>query len=314
MLLRPPFPNYLNASTLSAFKACPRKTYLEHFEHWKAKEPSVHLHAGGAYAHGLEHARRAFYEQGLDAEAALGLGMEAAINFYGDFVCPDHVNKSLPRILGALDFYFENYPMAVDHIKPYEFLPGRKAIEFSFATPMPIDHPTTGEPLIYAGRSDMVGVMAGGLFIEDDKTASQLGAAWQSQWDMRSQFTGYCWSARQASLPVDGVLVRGVSLLANKYETQQVITYRRKWEIERWLEQTVREISRMIEMWRAGAFDYNLDESCNAYGGCLFRRVCMSQTPQDWLDGYYEQRVWNPLTHTETVLTDEVKATWEVIT
>jgi hypothetical protein len=32
-------------------------------------------------------------------------------------------------------------------------------------------------------------------------------------------------------------------MLANKYETMQVITYRRKWEMERWLEQTVRDVA-----------------------------------------------------------------------
>ena len=146
----------------------------------------------------------------------------------------------------------------------------------------------------------MIGKMAGGLFIEDDKTASALGASWQNQWDMRSQFTGYCWSAKQASLQVDGVLIRGISILKTKYETAQVITYRRQWEIDRWLAETCRLVERMKAAWIAGHFDYNLDEECNAYGGCLFRRVCMSEHPEPWLEDYYEQRVWNPMTHTES--------------
>lgn len=308
--LRPPFPKHIDSSMMKSFKGCPRKAELEYFNHWKPKNPSVHLHAGGAFAHGLEAARRAFYEQGKPHEDCVAIGAGALLEFYGDFECPDHIAKSPSRMVGALEYYFSNYRMDTDHAKPYEWAPGKRAIEFSFATPLPVDHPTSGEPLIYSGRSDMIVDMAGGLFIEDDKTASQLGASWQSQWDLRSQFTGYCWSAKQASLPVDGVLVRGVSILKTKYETQQVITYRREWEMQRWLEQLVIQLERMKQMWAAGAFDYNLDEECNAYGGCLFRRVCMSQDPQPWLEGYYEQRVWDPLTHTENRLTDEVKATW----
>jgi hypothetical protein len=311
MSTRPPFPEVIDSSMLKAAKGCMRKAELEYFHHWKPKYPSVHLHAGGAFAHGLEHARRAFYEQGKSHEEAVGIGIEALLHFYGDFQCPDHIAKTPIRMVGALEFYFANYPMDSDMIQPFEFAPGKKAIEFSFATPLPVLHPRTGMPLLYSGRSDMIGRMAGGLFIEDDKTASQLGAAWQSQWDMRSQFTGYCWSAVQASLPVDGVLIRGISILKTKYETQQVITYRRKWEMDRWLNETVKLLERMKAQWELGQFDYNLDEECNAYGGCLFRRVCMSQDPQPWLEGYYSQRRWNPLTHKEEPVTEQELASWE---
>ena len=117
--------------------------------------------------------------------------------------------------------------------------------------------------------------------------------------------------AHQSGLKVDGVLVRGISILKTKYETAQVITYRRKWEMDRWLQQSCRDIERMKEAWLAGYFDYNLDEECNAYGGCLFKRVCMSQDPQPWLEQYYERRVWDPLTHTETRL-EAAKHTQEV--
>lgn len=305
---RPPFPATIDSTMLKTFRGCPRKAELEYFHHWKTKYPSVHLHAGAAFATGLEAARRAFYEQGQDEQTAIGAGCEALLKHYGDFECPDHIAKTPARMLGALEFYFASYPMATDMIKPYEWAPGKHAIEFSFATPLPVAHPVTGQPLIYSGRSDMIGNMSGGLFIEDDKTASQLGASWSGQWDLRSQFTGYCWSAKQASLPVDGVLVRGVSILKTKYETQQVITYRRAWEMDRWIEQTVRDLERMKVMWLNGYFDYNLDEECNSYGGCLFRRVCMSQDPQPWLEQYYEQRVWDPLTHTETRLASQGEA------
>jgi hypothetical protein len=302
LTVRPPFPRAIDSTMMKTARGCHRKVYLEYFLHWKTLYPSVHLHAGAAFAEGLEAARRAFYEQGKPHEECVGIGIEALLRKYGDFAYPEDTAKTPIRMAGALEYYFTAYPMSTDMIKPYEWSPGKKAIEFSFATPLPVDHPETGEPLIYSGRSDMIGNMAGGLFIEDDKTASQLGGAWINQWDLRSQFTGYCWSAHQSGLKVDGVLVRGVSILKTKYDTAQVITYRRKWEMDRWLEQTTRDLHRLIAAWKEGYYDYNLDEECNAYGGCLFKRLCMSETPESWLEGYYEQRVWDPLTHTETRL------------
>ena len=300
VMIRPEFPATIDSTLMKTFKACPRKAYLEYLEHWKPRAPSVHLHAGAAFASGLEAARRAFYEQGKPHEESVGLGLETLMREYGTFECPPHIAKTCERMLGALEFYFESYPMDTDVIKPYEWAPGKFGIEFSFATALPIMHPVTNMPLIYSGRSDMVGKMAGGLFIEDDKTASQLGAAWQNQWDLRSQFTGYCWSAKQSGLRVDGVLVRGVSILKTKYETMQAITYRREWEMQRWFEQLCRDLERLKGMWIAGYYDYNLDEACDSFGGCLFKRVCMSEHPEPWLDTYYERRKWDPLTHTES--------------
>jgi hypothetical protein len=301
--LRLPFPKTIDSTMIKTFRECPRKMQLEYIEHWKIKSQSVHLHAGGAFAKGLEIARRSFYEQGLSPEASLEAGMNALMLAYGDFECPPDSAKSLPRMLGALEYYFSVFPLETDPLKPFHWGDGKRGIEFTFAIPLPFDHPGTGEPLIYSGRSDMIGEMGGALYIEDDKTATQLGASWANQWDMRSQFTGYSWAARQSGLDVSGVIVRGVSILKTKYDRAQAITYRQPWMIDRWLQQTLRDLTRLEDMWKSGLFDYNLDESCNGYSGCLFRRVCLSQEPEIWLENDYERRVWDPLSHHEVPFT-----------
>jgi hypothetical protein len=157
-----------------------------------------------------------------------------------------------------------------------------------------------GQPLIYTGRADALASYGGaGNFVVDEKTATQLGPSWGRQWDMRSQFTGYCWSARQLNIPVTGVLVRGVSILKTKFETQQVITYRGEAEVERWLNQTVRDIRRMISLWEEGYWDYSLDHACTEYSGCALVNVCKSSDPDAWLNLYFEQKVWDPLARRE---------------
>ena len=215
------FPPTIDSTILANFRSCPQKAFRQYFQHWKPKNESVHLVAGGAYAKGLEVARRAFYEDKRPPDECEALGIGALIQAYGNFECPPDSAKSLERTAGALEFYFDQYPLGVDNAIPITWGDGRRGIEFSFAEPLSIFHPETGDPILYTGRSDMVVDFAGGVYIEDDKTASSLGASWSKQWEHRSQFTGYCWGARRIGIPAQGVLVRGVSILKTKYDTQQ---------------------------------------------------------------------------------------------
>lgn len=297
-----PFPQVIDSTTIAAFRSCPQKAFRQYFQHWKPQGESVHLIAGGAFAAGLEAARTAYYADGWDMSSAEAMGIKALVEKYGDFQCPEDSVKSLERMVGALEYYFTRYPLDTDPAKPAKFTNGRLGIELSFSEPLPVAHPVTGNPILFAGRSDMVCEFAGGIYIEDDKTTSQLGATWSKQWDLRSQFTGYCWAARQSNIPVTGVLVRGVSILKTKYDTQQALTYRANWEMDRWLAQVVRDIERMKVAWETGYWDYALDEACTQYGGCSLQRVCKSESPDTWLPMYFTPRVWNPLLREEETL------------
>lgn len=298
----------IDSTILGTFRSCPQKAYRQYIEHWKPKSESVHLVAGGAFADGIEAARRAYYEQGKNAEDSVAEGLQRLITKYGDFECPPESGKSLERTAGALEFYFASYPLGHDGATPLTFPDGRRGIEFSFAQPLPINHPVSGDPLLYTGRSDMIAEFAGGVYIYDEKTTSQLGASWSKQWEMRSQFTGYCWAATQFGIDAAGVIIRGVSILKTKYDTQQAITYRTPYEVDRWVDQTCRDIERMIESWKSGHWDYNLDHACAEYGGCSLVPVCKSSSPEDWLGMYFQKRVWDPLLKKE-VSVEEYEAT-----
>lgn len=293
---------------INTLRACQYRFSKEFLSHWKLSTPNVHLHAGAAYAKGLEVARRGYYESSLPADESMALGGAALIAAYGSFTPPEGTAKTVDRMLGALEFYSTAYPFASDAATPSLLPSGRRGIEFSFSSPLPIKHPETNEPLIYCGRSDMVADYAGERYILDDKTASQLGASWAGQWDLRSQFTGYAWLAAEMGVPVRGVIVRGISILKTKYDTLQAITHRPQWVIDRWLGQVVRDLTRAKTAWLTGYWDYNLDESCNAYGGCSFKRICTSEDQTPWLNMYFERRVWNPLTRTETLIPGEGNA------
>lgn len=302
---RPPFPHVLDSSLIAAFRSCPRKALFEYFQHWKPKTPSVHLHAGAAYAKGLEVARTKFFLEGASSSDAIAAGLEALLVAYGDFECPLDSAKSLERTAGAYEYYFSVYPLEQDHAVPITLPGGRRGIEFNFVEPIDVRHPETGDPILYCGRMDMVCQFAGQTFGEDDKTTSQLGASWPRQWDLRSQFTGYCWGAAKAGLPLAGFIVRGISILKTKYDTLQAITYRPQWMIDEWYDQLIDfDVPSMIQMWESGVWGASLDHACNEFGGCTFRQVCMA-APEDrenWLDTTFERRRWDPVTREETRL------------
>jgi hypothetical protein len=300
--IRPPFFTVLDSTIVSTFRACPQLAYRQYIEHWKPKSKSVHLHAGGAFAHGLEVARLAFYRDGKPEDESIALGITALLDFYGDFECPAESAKSKARMAMALAYTFDAYPLSTDPARPITLPNGKLGVEFSFAEPIDETHPETGDPLLYVGRLDMLVNYAGAVYGEDDKTTSQLGASWAKQWDMRSQFTGYCWGAAQGGVPLAGFLVRGIGIMKTKFDTQQALTYRPQWMIDRWYEQLLLDVKRMKQCWESGMWDYNLDHSCEDYGGCPMKTVCLSKEPQTWLNTAFERRVWDPVLREERLL------------
>ncbi len=298
------FPTVIDSTLMSHWRSCRRKTELEFFEHWKPKDQSVHLHAGAAFAKGLEVTREEFYSRGSSIDRALSAGLAALTKAYGDYLPPADSAKSLERMLGALEFYFSSYPPGTDSVRPARLSDSRLGIEFSFLEPVDFLHPVTGEPLLYSGRFDMIADYAGGLYGEDDKTTSSLGASWAKQWDLRSQFTAYTWGARRSGIELQGFIVRGVSILKTKYETQQAITPRPQWMVDLWYQGLLADLADMREAWQSRRFRPNLDEACNAYGGCMFRKVCLSEPARQgsWLAMDFVRRHWNPVTRVETLL------------
>ncbi len=298
-LVRPAFPTVLDSTLIATFRSCPQKFMLEYMLHYKPRAESVHLVAGGAFAKGLEMARKAFFVEGRSPADAQAIGMQALMSAYGSFACPPDSAKSCERMLGALEYYFDQYPLETDSAIPITLPSGARGIEFSFAEPIDATHPETGDPLIYCGRMDAVVNFAEGVFGLDDKTTSSLGASWSRQWDLRSQFSGYTWAAERAGFPMQGFLVRGISILKTRYDTQQALTYRPAWQLERWYEQLMRDIERMKKCWTEGYWDFALDHACTEFGSCIFRQICMSHDPEPWLDAGFTKRIWNPLLRTE---------------
>jgi hypothetical protein len=281
----------------SEFVLCPLRFYRRFILKLVPKGAvSIDLHAGQAFAKGLEIARKSYYDLNAPTELALEAGIYSLIDAWGDFNESPDENKSLPNMLGALVSYIDTYPFDTDPLVPLR-TPLGSMTEFSFSIPIDeVRHPQTGEPLIYFGRADMIGELGkdGPKFVVDEKTTSRLGSTWASQWEMRGQMSGYTWAARRMGYPVEGALIRGISILKNGYGHVEALTYRPQWEVDRWYNQLIRDIKRMIACWQEDVWDAALDTACSMFKPCPYMPLCDVENPDEWL-GDYETRVWNPL-------------------
>ena len=301
-IIRPDFPDLIDSTARKDLVSCPYKFNIHRVRKLKAKGISPHLHFGGAYAKGLEVTRKAYYDEGLSLPLAIKLGGESIVSVWGDYLPPEHgtaVNKTLSNCLVIHDDYFRQYHPYEDFLTPVTGADGKGAIEFSFAIPIPeLIHPQKNEPILYAGKFDMLAehINGAGIFVNDEKTTGNLGSHWAKSWQLASQMTGYVWGAKSFGYPIAGVSVRGVSITKTGNPNHlQVMEQRDQWMIDRWLEQLQRDIRRAIGMWEEGYWDMALDDACISYGGCDLLGICTSKDPETWLANDFEEDTWSPL-------------------
>ena len=308
----PPFPAVWDSTMRSHFVACERQGFWSDFMHLRKSGLSIHLHFGGVVAAGLEATRKAYYRDGCNLDESMCIGHSTIIKTWGDpdidmeMLRAQRIYKSLPAAHDALEAYAERWPFDTDPLRPL-FINGQHCIEVSFAVPLPINHPVTNEPILYAGRFDMLADWqeTGTIWIDDEKTSSSLGRSWRNNWRLRGQFTGYVWGCRSFGVNASGVIVRGLGILANSVTTEEAPPEPRPgWMVDVWYWQLLKDIRRAKACWITmeqkqdcdpwEMWDQNLDSSCSSYGGCQFIPLCQSEHPERWL-GQYEKVVWNPL-------------------
>lgn len=294
------FPKVIDSSMRSSFVACPQQWAYNYCYHLSSITPSIHLHFGAVFASGCETVRRAVFLGNLSNDDAIIKGIRRLYSEWGTYNESETEKKTLPRCIEALVLYFTEYPPRTDAIQPFMRETQGPAVEFNFGIPIDLKNPDTGEPILYAGRFDMLGVFNDSLFPIDEKTTSQLGARWAQQWDLRSQFTGYCWAAQHYGYPASGAIVRGIAIRAHDIAFADAITYRPQWQIERWYEQLIENVESMIEQYTQykndqRRFSLSLDGACTHYSGCTYRRLCTVPNPEPWMESEYAIREWNPL-------------------
>lgn len=299
-------PLNIDSTMISCFRSCPRKFYHEFVLGLRPAAVSIDLHAGACFATAIETIRKMVHQDGVPLEVAGPRAYGMFLNEWGDFQARKETPKTPDRVWEAVEDYFRTYGPKTDHLQPQ---PGAaSSFEFTFGIPLEPHGPEwddqsapgfpthpSGNPFIYSGRFDMLGVLYGAkLAICDEKTTTSIGASWSENWDLRSQFLGYCWACQQSGLDVDTVVVRGVGILKTKISQAEAIKQYPRFLVARWYEQVRRDLWRIRRSWDEGYWDFNLADACTQYGGCSFKDLCTSEHPENWYNNFVVRR-WNPL-------------------
>lgn len=312
-------PLHVDSTMRACYAGCPQKFFLEFCHGLRPARISIDLHAGACFASALEDIYTLVHREGMDTDKALLRAYGRFLTNWGDFEIMKDTSKTPDRVWEAIEDYIRTYSPKTDHVQPAN-LPGTPSYEFSFGIPLvpatdgkrtidengasrpfvPSDlitcfplHPS-GEPFIYTGRFDLLGVWAGRLVVRDEKTTTSIGASWSDQWDLRAQFMGYVWACQQSGLDLDTVIVRGVGILKTKIVQAEAIKQYSRSMIEKWHTQLRRDLWRIVHSWNEQYFDFNFADACSSYGGCSFRDVCQSDAPERWMANFVVRR-WNPL-------------------
>jgi len=295
--VKPPFPSKVDNTMLAEWQRCETAWMRGFLLHLAPPAPSIHLHAGAAFAKGLEVARISFHDKGKSVPEALRDGLAAIIQAYGNFVPVEtrQGDKSLDNVIKAYDAYFQRYPLDSDILKTFRAADGKLMVEFNFSIPTEVKNPSTGDPILYCGRFDRLATRQDALFVTDEKTATQLGEQWAAQWDLEGQFLGYVYAAKLYGYPVAGATLRGVGLLKTKITFAETTLHKGQWQLDRWWEEAHKKLRRMVDAYNRWDFQLALAKgSCAAFGGCAYKIMCESPEPDRWLN-QFRIRVWDPL-------------------
>lgn len=291
----PPLPAYIDSSMINTFRSCRRKFYWSYIRNLRSPGKSIHLVAGGAIAEAVDRARTYWFTaasptySGMIEEAFRGF-----VKKWGDYEAPADHAKSFVNCFSAVEQYLIQHHPAKDEVQPFRKGDGSPTTEFSFSIPLPVLHPTTGDPIVYVGRFDMLGKWGDLLTVLDEKSASALGASWVKQWKMRGQFLGYCWACQQLGYPVNQAVVRGIGLLKTQTTFLTAIEQYPQWMIDRWYEELIKTVNELVAVYQTEHWTYNFGDACTAYSGCSYQDLCIAREPEEWTSTY-EVEVWNPL-------------------
>lgn len=287
-----------DATSLSLFKTCPRKYFLEALCGWKSKRESRHLTFGHAFHKGFELYERAKFS-GLSHEDALKHVVRELCVLSSTWASDEEGEespKNRKSLLRAVVWKLEEYRN--DPLSTYIMPNGSPAVEYSFRFTLP--HYTYDNiPYVFCGHFDRVATMNGEYFIIDHKTTSgQITPYFFEQFNPNTQMTLYNLAGKFVlPEPIKAILVDAVQI------GKSFARFGRGFV--RISDSQTAEFIDELKVWIAAANDCvrnqfwpKNESSCGNYGGCRFRSVCSRDCSVQhlYITQDFEQNPWNPLT------------------
>jgi len=306
-----------DATSLSTFKACPRKFYYTQMLSLRGKERAAPLVFGGHLHDALERYERAlhagvpFNDAVRDTVIYLLKVTTTRVKFVNQetkkeeerliFWTTDDTTRTRETLVRAFVWYTEQFRN--DPLKAYILANGKPALELSFRLELPLKTPN-GNPYLWCGHIDKVAELQGNLYIQERKHTKQtLAPSYFDKYSPNTQVTGYIFSAAVIlQRPVGGAFIDAAQTAVSFSRYARGMQNRTQDQISEWYRGTLYWI-KQAEACAVDNFWPMNEESCSNFGGCPFRSVC-SKDPKvrkNFLDSDFEHRAWNPLEDREVL-------------
>jgi hypothetical protein len=281
-------------TSLSIFKACPRKYKYSIVDGWRSPRKSPPLIFGGAYHDVLEH-----YElqlaMGAEPDTALHNAVKRAFEL-SEAGFGDDTRRTRLTLIRSLVWYADQYKN--DSLKQHIFPNGKVALEMSFRFELPFSPTGSNSPYIYCGHMDKLATYNSALWtVERKHTTSTLNEQFFQRYYFSSQIGGYVYAGKVVfDTPVAGAIIEATQVAVNFSRFGRVVSHRVNDHLEEWMEDTKYWIKQIEYSASHESWPHNT-ESCSDFGGCQFRGVC-GKAPgirQMILEADFVKDRWNPL-------------------
>lgn len=300
-----------DSTSIGLLMACPYKYKLTIIDGWRKKDESVHLKFGGIFASTMEvyaasKAAGADHDEALDAAVAyvlittwdheLDARGNRIPNTGGPWAPDNSPKKNRDTLLRTVVWYFEEYKE--DPAKTMILPSGKAATEVTFKLESGIKSNYDKSEYLLTGHLDKGVIYGDDPFVMDQKTTgSGLGAYYFSQFDLSNQMSQYTFAGRIVwNVPLRGVIIDAAVVLVGSTTFGRSITMRSEGQLQEWHTNVGNWLTLAEAFADSGNYPMNL-ESCNNYGGCVFKGIC-SKDPrvrEKFLETDFEKRFWNPL-------------------
>lgn len=321
------FPLFLSDTDFTLWSDCELKWFRQRCQWLRKPAFNIDLTAGGAFAKGIELARKAYYDEGKTPTEAVEESYNYVLEHLHQQEFVDEL-KSPERMALAVIDYFKRFPLDNDEVQPLKLSDGKYSIETKFVLELPINHPELGVPLIYKGKLDMLGEYLGRHYIVDEKTTKSIPRNQADLLSVSGQFVGYAWAAKQLGTPVQGVLVRKVAIQKAGNKIEQVEVPITEYMIDLWEQAMFHKVKLMVSKYSATLKSNVLDgespanfksefladfkSGCTAFfRPCPFREGCISKFGEEFLKTEFEQITWDYENRLEIPLEEFIKMVTE---
>lgn len=289
---------YIDSSSLSEFKICPRKYYYSIVLGRQPHAESVHLTFGILLHKAVElyHKERPTNPHYVAMRAAVKWALEATWDKTTNKPWDSNDRyKNRFTLIRTLVWYLDHYEHDIVATAPYA--DGRAAVEVPFSIDSGYTAPT-GEDYRLCGTLDRIVLFQNQYYVMDVKTTkSSIGQYYFDKYSPDNQVTIYSLAGSTIfHQPIQGLIIDACQVLIEKSAFERGFIDRTPYQIDEWQSQLGYWLMNMSQCAEREEWPKN-DTACDRYGGCPFRPVCAQPhkaAETRMLEGAYRERVWDP--------------------